>query len=131
LLDLRHCRRTPEFADFELLLLDLLCQFDAADDDPCGSETLQAQPRAKPLLDSPVILFDSVVPVLTGPDPHPLRQLAILFPIGQCAMGSSGSIEWDLSGDPLALPRLTPKGLGGIPAALCAPIEIHPKYSPT
>ena len=37
--DLRHpCRPSAELADFELSLLDLLCQLDAADHYRCGSK---------------------------------------------------------------------------------------------
>jgi hypothetical protein len=55
-----------EFADFELPLFDLLCQFDATDDYRGGSKALSAQHRTKTLLDSSMVLLDQVVQVFTA-----------------------------------------------------------------
>ena len=78
--DLRHRRRwSAELADFELALLDLLRQLDAADHDSRGSKALQSEQRTKPLLHSPVILFDGVVQVLAGPLSDSFRQLTVSF----------------------------------------------------
>jgi hypothetical protein len=50
---------------------DLLGQFNSADHHGRGSEALQSRHRAKPLLYSPVVLFDGIVQVLAGPGPRP------------------------------------------------------------
>src|SRR5450631_2354813 len=72
-----------------------------------------------------MVLFDSVVQVFTGSDPHPLRQLALLLQIGYRAVGSSVSIECDLGGNALALHRPTEKGFGGIHVPFSAQVEIN------
>ena len=62
-----------EWADFELPLLDLLCQFDATNDDHRGSEALQPQHRTKPLLDSAMVSFNQIIQVSTAAQQHPFR----------------------------------------------------------
>ena len=60
--DLRHRRiASAELAYFELLLLDLLCQFDSANHDSRSSEAFQPQHRPKSLFDASVILLDSLI----------------------------------------------------------------------
>src|SRR4051794_41061702 len=60
--EVRHARRRfSEFADLELSLLYLLCQFDAADNHCRSLEALQTQHRSQSLFDSPVVLFNPVI----------------------------------------------------------------------
>jgi exodeoxyribonuclease III len=85
--DFRHgCCPAAQLAEFELALLDLLCQLDATDHDRCRLEALQSQHRAKPLLYPSMVLLDGIVQVLAGSYSHSLRQLAGHFQIGDCAV---------------------------------------------
>src|SRR5438094_7332729 len=60
--DFRHrCRPAAQLAEFELSLLDLLCQLDSTDHDCCVLEALQSQHWAKPLLYPSMVLFNGVV----------------------------------------------------------------------
>jgi len=51
------------------------------DHNRCVSEAFQAQHRTKPLLHTPVILFDDVIQIFTAPHPDSLGQLAALLQI--------------------------------------------------
>ena len=75
--DLRHRRHwSAELADFESALLDLLRQFEVPDHDSSSLEAPQSEHRTKPLLYSPVVLFDGVVKVLAGP---PLVKMSLRY----------------------------------------------------
>ena len=67
--DLRSgCRGSAELAGLELLLLDLLREFDAGDHYRRIRESLESQHRADPLFHSSMVLFNQIVQVLAGAD---------------------------------------------------------------
>ena len=124
--DLRHRRHwSAELADFESALLDLVRQFEAPDHDSSGLEAPQSKHRTKPLLHSPVVLFDGVVEVLAGPHSHSFRQLAISSEICNRPAGCGIDIQRDLGRNPLSRHGFAQKGFGCVLVARQAQDEIH------
>jgi hypothetical protein len=114
----------PQRADLELALLDLLRQLDSNNLDSRMVESLEPEHRPDPLFHSPVVLFDEVVPVLTGSDSHSSGKLACLlhFPHGavRCRVGVQG----DLCRFARPLHRTAEKGLGRVHIAISIEKEI-------
>ena len=73
--DFRHPGRSPtQLSNLELTLLDLLCQFDASDNNRRIAKALQPQHRTQPVFHSSVVLLHDVIQVFTAAYFHSLRQ---------------------------------------------------------
>src|SRR5262245_59887225 len=71
--------RSAELAGLELVLLDLLREFDAGDHPRRIPESFEPGHRPNPLFHSPMVLFNQVVEVLAGTDRHSSRKFSIFL----------------------------------------------------
>lgn len=103
---------STKFADFVLPFLDLLGQFNPADQDCRSSEALQAEHRTEPLFDSPMVLFDGVIQVIVASDRHSLQQFAGSLSDRLTRDAMPHKHQRDLRWHPLSLYLLVQKSLG-------------------
>ena len=96
-----------EFANLEPPLPDLLRQLNSADRHAGRGEALQAHHCSNPMLYTSVVLFDSVIQILTRPRVHTFGQFAIFLHdvSGERLFNGSSAVE-----APLVFPlRLRPR----------------------